>query len=74
MQEQLSCGHKSSHNVNRREREKEMHMCYWMRNLEALGNSGDYKKSSKSSYIDICIRFSGENISSCTQLLRQTWN
>ena len=40
MQEQLSCGQKSSHNVNRREREKEMHMRYWMRNLEALGNLG----------------------------------
>ena len=40
MQEQLYCGQKSSHNVNRREREKEMHMRYRMRNLEALGNLG----------------------------------
>ena len=40
MQEQLYCGHKSSHNVNRREREKEMRMRYCMRNLEALGNLG----------------------------------
>ena len=40
IQEQLHCWHKSSHNVSRREREKEMGMRCCMRNLEAFGNLG----------------------------------
>ena len=40
VKEQLYCGHKSSRNVSRREREKEMRMRYCMRNVEVLGNLG----------------------------------
>ena len=40
MQKQLYYEHKSSHNVSRREREKEMSMHYCMRNLVVVGNLG----------------------------------
>lgn len=40
MQKQLYYEHKSSHNVSRREREKEMSMRYCMRNLVVVGNLG----------------------------------